>query len=117
MIAPVEGATGSNTWQSPYKQQQQSTFGGDEGDNGGGGGTDGDSFMSTFAANGGTRADAARRMRDRCGRYSLLKVLYALFKCFHMCHAFVSFSMCPIFCMFFLNNVDNNGKTYNENAG
>lgn len=81
MIAPVEGATGSNTWQSPYKQQQhqQSTFGGDEGDNGGGGGTDGDSFISTFAANGGTRADAARRMRDRCGRYSLLKVLYALF--------------------------------------
>lgn len=70
LIAPVEGAIGSNTWESPYKQQQQSTFGGDEGDNGGGGGTDGDSFIS-----GRTRPDAIRRMRDRCGRYSLLKVL------------------------------------------
>lgn len=79
IIASAEGtsSTGSGDWQS--NQYQQSSFGSSSSgedsfdDNRGGGGNTGDSFISTLAGN---RAEAARRLRDRCGRFSLLKVLY-----------------------------------------
>lgn len=54
------------------RQDQQSIFG--RGRRGNLDGSSGDSLISTFGS--GVGGEVSRRMRDRCGRYSLLRVLY-----------------------------------------